>query len=103
MNTTFNVNEYVWVKLTDYGRECHRKDHDDFVANIRRLTGDDPKMPYSPPDEDSEGWSRWQGHELMRQFGPHMGIGFGPVPFETTIRLDSKDLKPTVALEGVEG
>lgn len=60
----FNVNEYVWVKLTDLGR-----DH------------------YGKPCEEINGWSKWQMHTLMHEFGPLMGTSTMHVPFDPTIAM----------------
>lgn len=79
----FNINDYVYVRLTDYGRGIHRRAYD-------RLTKErDGKIPwmYKAPKEDSEGWSKWQMWELMNVFGDFMVLGFDP-PFETTIRIE---------------
>lgn len=74
----FNINEHVWVKLTDLGRAIHRADHEKWCGSI----------PYLAPPTSCDGWSRFQMHELMKLFGSHISPGFGPLPFETTIKLD---------------
>lgn len=79
----FNVNHYVWVKLTDLGREIHREKYQILFMEI---TGG-ARFAYTPPEEDSGGWSRWQMHDLMATFGEHMHMG-SPLPFETGIRLE---------------
>ncbi len=76
----FNINNYVRVKLTDRGRENHRKNHDELFA------GWSEKPEYRPPVEDAEGWSKWQMWSLMADFGPHISIGMNP-PFETEIEI----------------
>jgi hypothetical protein len=65
----FNINHYVWVKLTPHGREC---------ARYRRLTF----------TEDADGWSRWQLWELMNGFGSDLYMGHSRLPFETDIRIE---------------
>ena len=64
-------NDYVRVKLTAYGREVLRKQHDELVAAYpkSRLGGD------GVPDEDADGWSVWQLWRLMAKLGPAMTAG----------------------------
>ena len=66
---TFNVNDYVLVKLTPVGKDLLKK-------NDRPI-----------PDENSEGWSRWQLWELASAFGDHMYNGC-QIPFETSIQFE---------------
>ena len=65
---SFNINNYVHVRLTAKGR---------FVLHSQRI---------KIPAEDQNGYSRWQLWELMNTLGPHLWNG-APVPFEPTIRL----------------
>lgn len=78
----FNINNNVQVRLTDHGRYLHATDHAALCASIRR------DIPYTSPKEDPDGWSTWQLHSLMSEFGPHISLG-GKLCFETTIRLIS--------------
>jgi len=80
---TFDINENVAVRLTDYGREIHKKDHEDFWKETGYT------MRYHAPVEDEEGWSQWQLWSLMNKFGPYIMMGSPPV-FETTIRIENK-------------
>jgi hypothetical protein len=73
-----NINESVWVKLNDIGRQHHRSQHERLLG---KFSG---RFPYSPPVEDAEGWSRWQLWDLMHTFGPILSIG-SQVPFEAEI------------------
>lgn len=84
----FNINDYVMVKLTDYGRQCLRKNYDDLKAYYGGKLGFD----YTPPKEDKDGWSKWQAWSLMADLGKHILMGFDP-PFKTTIKvmLNDKD------------
>lgn len=78
----FNINHRVRVKLTDHGREIHRK-------QFEVLFSDDPDMEYRQPDEDADGYSQWQLWDLMNRFGRHVYNGCEP-PFETEIQIDTK-------------
>lgn len=86
----FNVNGHVWVKLADLGRRRHREQWEELTGVFRPVGQPPVPLPswleYTPPEEDPDGWSRWQLWELMRLFGPSCGNGL-PVPFETEIRL----------------
>lgn len=75
----FNVNHHVWVKLTDHGREIHRQYWEPYSRGI-----------YVAPRASADGWSRFQMHDVMRVFGPHMVMG-GDLPFETEIILASDE------------
>ena len=79
----FNINHYVYVKLTDVGKKEHRRQYDELWKGQPAL------YSYRPPEEDAEGWSKWQMHDLMFTFG-HLCIGFSNVPFETTIRIETE-------------
>ena len=77
----FNVNFYVWVKLTDSGRKELEKQHNDLYGRFGL------KRKYTPISEDEDGWSRWQMHSLMNYFGHLMVLGFN-MPFEPNIRVE---------------
>lgn len=76
----FNANDYVRVKLTQHGRDLLKKQHE-------ALNAVSVYLPYRPPTEDSDGWSRWQLHRLMNHFGSHTGMGM-PLCFETCIQFE---------------
>jgi hypothetical protein len=64
----FNINDYVYVRLTDEGRKILMQQHQ------------------HAPVEDPDGYSRWQLWHLMSVFGQHVYNGCR-VPFETTIKI----------------
>jgi hypothetical protein len=64
----FNINNYVKVKLTDYGKSI--------IANN--------KYVLTHYKEDDDGWSKWQLWELMSVFGDYVSLG-REVPFDTEI------------------
>jgi len=76
----FNINDHVRVKLTDLGRQI-------LIKNHIELFGSQDK--YKAPEEDAEGWSRWQLWELMQELGNSCYNGCN-VPFETTIILEKE-------------
>lgn len=83
----FNINDHVYVKLTEFGRECLRKNYEALWADSRCVNA----PAYTPPQEDAGGWSRWQLWQLMQGFGPYITLG-EILPFETTIRIEKANL-----------
>lgn len=79
----FNINDYVLVKLTPLGRVIHKANHIELFENAKF------RPDYTPPKEDADGWSKWQMHDLMSQFGHQLQLGFD-IPFETTIQIEVK-------------
>ncbi len=77
----FNINDYVRVRLTEDGRGIDRMRYEEkFPRHLRE------KYPYRPPEENADGWSKWQLWHLMETFGRNISLG-GILPFETTIEL----------------
>jgi hypothetical protein len=76
-----NLNDTVYVKLTDYGRELMLKNYDALWAG-RAV----PPYKFNLPQEDADGFSRWQLWALMQEFGPHICLGMRH-PFDLIIRL----------------
>jgi hypothetical protein len=79
-----NINNFVRVKLTDFGRKIHREEHERFV---KQFPGVHSLSEYTAPKEDDRGWSKWQLWCLMETFGEHCVMGHLP-PFETTIEIE---------------
>lgn len=78
----FNINDYVRVRLTDFGRKVHRE-------RFRKLNAQIPlyaDLKYTPPKEDENGWSEWQMWCLIDTFGEHVGL-CKEQPFETRIEI----------------
>jgi hypothetical protein len=81
METPFNVNNYIKVRLTERGRAILR---DNYARMYQGYLSE--KYPYQPPEEDGDGWSRWQAWHFMASFGPYMGCG-SDLPAETEIKF----------------
>jgi len=66
----FNVNENVRVKLTPTGKDILRKKFD--LAHERM-----PQVfkEFSLPEEDAQGFSKWQMWQLFADFGEHIYLG----------------------------
>jgi len=84
----FNINYNVKVRLTKFGKELHKKDWEDFWNSIGKLD----EFPYTPPEEDENGYCKFQLWDLMKKFGSYCGLGC-ELPFDTVILINEKDLK----------
>jgi len=72
----FNINHYVFVRLTERGHQVHRRSYEQLG------------IPAPEIKEDVDGWSRWQLWDLMSIFGASCFMG-PKSPFETTIRIET--------------
>ena len=77
---SFNINEYVYVRLNDTGRKIDK----DYWARFNC-------RPISLV-EDKQGYSRWHLWDLMNMFGEYIFMGCREVPFDTNILIDERDL-----------
>jgi len=77
----FNINNYVYVQLTEIGLSQLKRRYDDL--NIGK---------FEPPATDQDGWSKHQMWELMQSLGSKCGNGFNN-PFMTGFRFDEDDFK----------
>ena len=75
----FNINEYIKVKLTPKGHEILEGNHDELTKKFPSIG-----FKYTPPEEDEDGYSKFQGWILMETFGPHMWNGC-QMPFDAKV------------------
>lgn len=75
----FNMNNYIHVKLTDTGRNELKRQHIEFLGN---------NWPYIPPEEDSEGYSKWQMWDIMNKLGELLANGVEPA-FLPIIKIET--------------
>lgn len=79
----FNINDYVWVRLTQTGKLIHRRRYDELRREV-------PSLPkYRAPLPDAAGYTRWQMWELMQTFGPHISMAADP-PFHLDIKFEAR-------------
>ena len=78
MEISVNVNHYVKVKLNDVGIKELERQHNELAMKLPKLG------KFKKPKTDSEGYSKFQFHELMRKFGHMMKLGYEP-PFDMDI------------------
>lgn len=83
----FNVNDYVWVKLTKVGTDEMIRQHFELQRVIRERGGRPDIGPYWMPRGDDNGWHRFQLWDLMKRLG-HLCIMGCPQPFETGIEFE---------------
>ena len=82
----FNINDYIYVQLTDVGRETINE----YYEMPSMLINDKFEFEIK---EDSEGWSKWQMWDLMKIIGHKFENGMNP-PIFTTIRLANVKIPP---------
>ncbi len=81
----FNINDNVMVKLTGFGRQKLRENHDHLFLFISPEYLE--KHPYKPVKEDKDGWSKWQLWHLMEELGQYCHLGMNDQPFNTNIKI----------------
>jgi len=85
---TFNVNDYVFVKLTEYGKKA--LDRKARMRNVlMEMQGIHSVFELYPESTEFPGYYRFQMWELMSIFGEHCFNG-AELVFETEIKLTSK-------------
>ena len=67
-----NLNEYVYVKLTEAGVAKLKADHEALGV----------PWAFKMPTVDDDGYTRFQLHELMHTFGPMCFLGEPSPPFK---------------------
>jgi hypothetical protein len=67
-----NLNEFIKVTLTDYGKEVYYHQYDELNECIKRRGG----RPLEPrfPKVDEEGKTKFQLWEFMELYGKHIGM-----------------------------
>ena len=77
----FNINDDICVRLTKTGKEILRKKFE-----ILSTDHGNHDLTFSLPDEDENGYSKWQLWDLMNQLGKYCYNGYDP-PFEVIIKI----------------
>lgn len=87
----FNINQFVYVKLTEHGKEVFLK-----YANVVSifLTGlrEYKKIEDTWLEPEVDGYYKFQLWLLMQIFGSHIELGFSNC-FDTDIYFNKRDLK----------
>jgi hypothetical protein len=74
-----NFNDQVWVKVTAEGKRIRE-------GYFKQLGIEAP-----PLEQDSEGWTKMQLHEVANLFGREMYTGNPRLPIETTFRTEAPE------------
>ena len=72
MKALINLNDVVKVKLTDYGKDVFRHQHDDLNEYLTRKGK--KSFGLSEPVDDEEGYTEMQLWHFMQVFGEHIGM-----------------------------
>lgn len=81
----FNLNEYIHVRLTDYGRKILLDRHD----ALNKMFQDKCKQGLPPLiiQVDSDGYTKFQAWDFMQIFGPFTGM-CRQNAYELTIKIE---------------
>jgi len=80
----FNINSYVYIKLTEKGKAFWKMDFDKYAKFIDNYSFEDRYNDCT----NIEGYTRFQCHEFMEIFGDNIFRNY----FETDIYILKKDL-----------
>lgn len=84
----FNLNNYVYFKLTEHGLDKLKKDHECLNSWCNGKLGDFKELK-----EDENGFVKMQAWRFMSHFGELMGNGLNSPVKECEIYFEEKDLK----------
>lgn len=80
----YNINDYVWVKLSKRGIEVFNKHYEKTRNKYPALDRFLLTLP-KPPEPNEHGYCKFQMYDLFQVFGSEMFLGNNNLPFETTI------------------
>jgi len=83
MDIQFNINDYVKVRLNDYGIEILKKEHADLKLQIPDLS------EFKMPAVDGEGYTKYQTWQLFEHFGKYIEFT-SQLPFDTNIIISAR-------------
>jgi hypothetical protein len=79
---SFNINNNVKIQLTEEGIAHLKREHDKLFAMYGVS-----KPSFRTPEVDADGWSKFQMHEVMFNFGSLTYNGSNKIPFYTGIKI----------------
>ena len=92
-----NLNSFIYVKLTDYGRQVYIDYHENIIS---QATVDSYKKRYVEiakrvleENTNSNGYSEFQLHEFMNIFGSHMYTGSENVVENVSFYIKDSDIE----------
>lgn len=79
-----NMNDYCWVKLTDFGWQVHAEFYENLDLDPERYKAIllDDSTYQAEHHGQAPGWVRFQIYEMAHIFGPWMYNGAYYVPFD---------------------
>lgn len=85
MRVTIDINDYVKVKLNQFGKDIYFHRHDDTRAQYVEKNGYYPAC-FQPeyPKVDDDGYSKFQLWDFINIYGEYMELG-RKLPFETEL------------------
>ena len=86
----FNLNDYIKVKLTDYGKDIYFHKLDVLITEYPLLR--DQLKPCFP-ETDENGFTEFQMWEFIQLYGPYIYLGAENVIEDIEIYIDEKYLK----------
>lgn len=85
---TLNINSEVRIKLTSFGIERLKKNHEELRKNYPSAIGE-----FKLPDVDENGFSKMQLWVIMNTFGDLLFNGSPNLPFEMNIQIDDAEFE----------
>ena len=79
---TLNINHNVRIKLTKFGFEKLKKNHEDLRKKFPTV------RKFTPPKVDEDGFCEMELWEVMNTFGEDLFNGSINLPFEPNIQID---------------
>lgn len=84
-----NLSDDCWVQLTDVGRQKLWEQHaESFLSS---------EVPYRAPEEDEDGWSKWQTFDIFSRLGKYIMSGhesFGPIRTRIKVQAEAPLMAP---------
>ena len=68
-----NINDFVKVRLTAKAKEILLDQHNISERRLHQMYNV-AYHEFIPPEEDKDGWSKWQLWDLMAKFGSHISM-----------------------------
>lgn len=87
----FNLNQYLYVRLTEQGLQ-HLRDQHNALAQTLPVPAGFPA--YIEPQRDERGFYAMQAWEFMQAFGAASGNGFPVAYYDMTVELNRAVLEP---------
>jgi len=92
----FNVNDFIKVRLTDFGKDVYKNYHENLINEFNKFWDDDNyKLEVPKIDTDPNGFTKFQLWDFMRIFGKSFGPGIPNIIEDNSIYLEEEDARST--------